>query len=512
MIKYVILAFLLLLLFAEIFSGEFSALRGSGTSWLILLFKLLLIALVVWLIRVQRDLRCELTAPKNCVKEQADIVSGKLFVKVVGTASGAAFGSYTIDVRKNGDPPIPDVVSYPGGGTSGGTPVVNGELGQINTMTLVDDAYTVTLTVHPAGTGSPKTCITSFNLLKVMVIMDKVGAIHAVSMAPIADNPNPLDPAAELRDDYAISPPPSDYRLISVGGSLTIDGMAYVYGCTDRKIAKYEIRYSRVTAPGGEPSQPTMLAAIPASWPVGNQIIEVTYSLLDHYLPWTRLGPAPTNLIRKWATFTWGGTNYYFLKEHKWYSPSLGSGRYSLLLTVEDSIGALYHDMQHVWLDNYLVQGKITGVKNVAPCAELALSQFSSQPMAILGYAWDTLIDAAFPATAPNDNFDRYRITLYKQGVATPHVVGDFSSRVILPYRDSGPPPTDAEAGVLTQFDIATVIDAANAASDPSVSIPRKTGCAYYLRLDVWDNSRLNDDTGVHHTHSEWPFCIVNDL
>jgi hypothetical protein len=515
LIKYILLILLILLLLGQLAGGEVTRLAEPNlAAWIILLIKLILIGLLVQLIRVQRDLRCEITAPKGCVKEQSDMVNGLLFVKVMGTATGAAFGHYTIDVNQGGDPPIPDIVRYPGGGASGGVPVVDGELGRIDTMSLVDGAYTVTLTVYPAGAGSPKVCVVTFNLLKAMVLMDKVGAIQAVSMAPIADNPNPLDPDAELRKDNAASPPPSDYRLVSIGGNLTIDGMAYIYGCSGRRITKYEIRHAKVTAPGTEPSQPPTLSPIPAVWPIGNQIVQVEYSLPDHYMPWTRLGPGPTNLIRKWGTFTWGGT-FHYLKEGKWHSDSVGSGRYSLLLTAEDSIGATFHDIQHIWLDNLPVYAKITGIHNVDPCAELQLDQFVNMNMEVLGIAWDRLIDTAFPDTPPNDNFDRYRLKLFKQGGGD-YEIGTFTDRVIHPFRKDGGYPTDAtaagEAGTLAAFDIATVLDAANPGSVPGVSIPRGEGCAYYLRLDVWDHSRLNDDSTVHHAHDIWPFCIVNNL
>lgn len=509
LIKIILLVFLILLLVLQFARGEFGQLaEGDVLTWFILLIKLILIAILIWLMRVQRDLKCEITKPKDCVKEQADIAKGELFVEVIGTASGAAFGSYKLEVKKGTDPPIPDIVSYPGGGSSGSAPVVNGVLGRFDTTGLDDGAYTVILTVYPAGAGSPKPCTITFNLLKVMVLMEKVGKIPAVSMAPVPDSPNPLDPNAELRKDFAVAPPPPDYQLVAVGGSMSIDGMAYIYGCAGRKITKYEIRYAQVTTLGGEPAQPSTLSPIPAAtWPIGNQIVLVEYTSPDYYKFWNKLGPASTNLIRKWDTFIFG----YYLKEQDWHSGGVGSGRFSLLLTAEDSIGATYHDIQHIWLDNNTVFALITGIQNVNPCAELSLNQFVGVGMDILGIAWDRLIDVAFPATAPNDNFDRYLLRLFKQGGGH-HDIGTFTNRVIVPFRDSGPNPAPAEAGLLANFGIATVIDAANPSSDPNVSIPRNQGCAYYLRLDVWDNTRLNDDNNVHHDSSIWPFCIVNDL
>ena len=71
-IKYVLLFFLVLLLLAELFAGEYRPIfsrefnRVGGLVWIILLIKLLLIALLIWLIRVQRQLNCTLTGPSGC--------------------------------------------------------------------------------------------------------------------------------------------------------------------------------------------------------------------------------------------------------------------------------------------------------------------------------------------------------------------------------------------------------------------------------------------------------------
>ncbi len=510
-LKYLLLLILIGLLLSEIFSGEFD--DPGWVEWLILALKILLILGLLVLIWLQKALRCEITAPKGCVKEELDTTAGKVFVRVMGTASGVPFGSYTIEVTQDGDPPIPNIVSYPGGGSSGTAPVVNGELGQINTASLVDGAYTITLTVHPAGFGSPKVCTVTFNLLKVLVVITQVGKIPAISMAPVPDNANPFDETAQLRKDYAVAPPPHDFQLVSVGGSISIDGAAYIYGCSGRKITRYEIRHARVVSPPGvDYPQPATLAPIPADWPVANRFQLLEYVSPDYYQPWTRIGLAPRNLINSWATFTFFGTTYFYLQEGKWNSAAIPSGRYSLLLTAEDSIGATFHDVQHVWLDNEPVFAQITGIENVAPCADLALSQFAGTGMTVEGIAWDRLIDDAFPDTAPNDNFDKYRLQLFKQGGGA-HLVGDFTTRVISPFRKTGAPPTPAEAGDLANFDIVTVIDADGPGpSDPNVHIHRGTGCAYYFLLEVWDKTLLNDDTATHYAWSIWPFCIANDM
>ena len=254
-LKIILLVLLLLLLAGQMAKGEYANIaERDGLTWFTLFVKLVLLALLIVLIRVQRDLKCELTNPKGCTAEEPDPVEGRLFVRVEGTASGGAFGSYTLEVW-DGAAQKTGVVTYPGGGASGGTPVIAGELGQINTTSLLDGGYEVRLIVHPAWGGAPKTCSTTFNLLKTTVYINRVAGVQTVSMSPVPDNPNPYDPAAELRTSAG---------PVAVGGRhITIRGAAYVYECPGRKIRKYEIRYAKVAAPGPEPLQPVTGGPIP---------------------------------------------------------------------------------------------------------------------------------------------------------------------------------------------------------------------------------------------------------
>ena len=244
MFKYILLVLLVLLLFAEIISGEFRGFPDiERTTWFVLLIKLFLIALLIALIRVQRSLFCKLDEPTGCTLEEPDPVAGKLIVRVKGSAWGGAFGWYTVDIRKVGFPsPIAGVVSYPGGGASGTSPVVNDELAQIDTTGLDDDAYEVTLTVYPAWGGSTKVCQITFNLLKSIVYMSRFAGVQAISDTPSPGNPNPFDPDAELRN--------AANETVAVGGKMAIKGAAYVYECATRKIKQYDIHHALVTAPG----------------------------------------------------------------------------------------------------------------------------------------------------------------------------------------------------------------------------------------------------------------------
>lgn len=86
---------------------------------------------------------------------------------------------------------------------------------------------------------------------------------------------------------------------------------------------------------------------------------------------------------------------------------------------------------------------------------------------------------AGFPDTAPNDNFDKYRLRLSSRAAVS---TSSATSR-------AGSSHPSARPG----------------SSDPNVHIHRGTGCAYYFLLEVWDKTVLNDDTATHYAWSIWP-------
>lgn len=517
-IKYILLTFLILLLLAEIWAGEFRRLgEGNWIVWIILLLKLILIIGLIILIKVQKDLKCDLTGPTGCTEEEPDPVEGILFVRVMGTAGGAVFGHYILEVRKAADlpsdPPISNVVLYPGGGPSGAVPVFGGELGRIDTTSLSDDAYTVTLRVFPAGPGPSTSDTTSFNLLKSIVYINRVAQVPAISMAPVPDNPNPLDPDAELRSGGDVK---------SVGGNMTIAGSAYIYECAGRKIKSYEIRYAKIVSPGGEPAQPLKDDPVPALWPAGNRVLPLPleYTLPDQYAAWTRVGPASINLINSWKTMTIGSNTYYKLNPGVWGSGAAGNGRFSFLLFAEDTAGHRYFDIQHVWIDNRPILGEIVKFQrlvngvwtDIPPCADILIS-FGK--LRIMGLAWDPLIDDAWPVAAPNDNFGYYNLSFSKQFGPSFTLLGNTPTRV--PALPAGPPfpvPTDADAGELAQWNLAG-LDAGPIpnpyAPPPQPKIYRGEACSYIVTLFVTDTTVVNEGS-THHIHFPVPLKIINDL
>lgn len=510
-IKYILLAFLVTLLLAEIGAGEFRDLGRAGwVVWLILLVKLILIAGLIVLIKVQRNLQCVLTAPAGCIEEERDPVAGMLFVRVKGTAGGAVFGHYTLAI-KNG-PAIPGLVIYPAGG--GTVPVFAGELGRINTTSLSDGAYTITLQVFPAGPGPAKSAVTSFNLLKVIVYINRVANIPAISMVPVPNNPNPFDPDAELRSGGA---------PVAVGGSMHLTGAAFVYECAGRKLTGYDIRYAHVTSPLGEPAQPAQDDPIPALWPATQSLtpLPLDYTLPDQYKPWTRVGPAPMNLVNAWTTMTIGNPPpLYKLKADAWDSCAAGSGRFSLLLIAEDSGPHRYFNLRRVWIDNEKILGQIVKFErqvsgawqDLPPCADVLLSYGS---LRILGLAWDPVIDEAWPVAAPNDNFGYYNLVFWKQFGPAQALTANLPSRV--PALPGAPPflvPTPADAGQLALWDL-TALDAGPAPSPyvppPQPKIYRGESCSYILQLFVTDTT-IVDEGKTHSMPYSVPLKIVNDL
>lgn len=518
-IKWIVLVILIILVLIQLYAGEMPKLaRGDTFSWIILLLKLILIGVIIFLMRIQRSLKCEIIEPDGCTPEIPDMTEGILFINVSGTAGGSYFSHYTLGINKGGIPEV-TTIYYPGGGGSGSSPVTNAHLGKIDTTSLIDGAYEVVLTVYPIGSGSPKVCKKTFTLLKAIVYISRVAKVPAISAVPTPGNANPFDPDAELCLDVA-----PDYPKRSVGGNMTMDGSAYIYECPGRKIRKYAIRYAHVSTPGSEPAQPAPDAVVPAAFTGMVAPLPLEYLTSDHYQPWNRIGPAPINLINSWKSITIGSNTYPKLKSGVWGSDSAGSGRYSLLLTAEDTAGHLYHDIQHVWLDNHPIKGKIVKFQwfndqtnsweDLPNCKDLSMKKYGK--IRIMGLAWDPVIDENWwPAVAPNDNFGYYNLIFWKQFGASQVLTANINNRVpALPPVTPVPVPTDADAGELAIWDITTL----DGGSAPSPYVPaadpliyRGESCTYSIRLFVTDNTVLNEST-THYIYDTEAVKIINDL
>jgi uncharacterized integral membrane protein len=394
LIKWILLMILLILLFLELYSGEYKRLfdQWDWRVWLVVFIKVLLIIGIIILMLVQRCLKCQIISPTGCTEESPDPVKGILYITVKGTAAGGAFGYYTVEIQKGSDPPYPaGRVSYPGGGVNGTIPVLSGDLATIDTTDLSDSAYTVTLRVYPSGSGPATVCTTTFNLLKVAVWINSVDYI--------APTPNIFDEEAKLMSGGVEQ---------SFGGSLTILGSAYIYECIGRKVERVEMRYAELPFGVPEPMQPPNKTPMPAAWPAANVGTPLIYDP-SKFFSWTRIGAAPTNLLNTWGTCLIGLTVYPSLSPNLWNSRTATNvGKYlKLLLATTDTLGNIYYDTQKIWIDNHYVkaelvkfQREIDGVWTDIPnCTDIRLSW---QKLRIIGIAWDALIDPLYPATRPN--------------------------------------------------------------------------------------------------------------
>lgn len=467
--------------------------------------------------------KCAITSPLNCTAEEVDPIAGALFVKVLGTAGGS--GSYTLKIQADGDPPIAGVVSYPGAAANGTAPVINGVLGQINTTTLSDSAYTITLEVHSGNLKTPIVCtvVVTFNLLKRSVYISQIAGHLTL--------PSPSDEAAEFL---------SGSDVASFGGGLAIEGSAYVYGCAGQKIERYEMRHARVAAPGPAPLQPPPDAAVPdADWPTANRLIELVYAADgSQYLPWTRIGQAARNLMNTWGTVhegapAPGGTDYPRLVGGSWNShiATDEGGRYNLLLIVRDTLGHHYYDVQRIWIDNWQVLCKIVKFQrpgpgdtwiDIPPCTDILLSWAQ---LRIMGMAWDHLIDDTWapttvpaippsPPVRPNDNFNRYDLSFHKQFVSSDVIPG--ATPTLRVPNNVASVPGDADAGVLATWNLAA-LDAGvkppeNSCDDaPGNTLYQGCSCTYDLSLSVSDTT-VSDEPGTHNPSVTQPIKIVNDI
>ncbi len=522
LIKWILLIILLILLFLELFSGEYKRLfdQGGGIVWLVVLIKVLLIIGIIILIVVQRSLKCAIVSPTGCTEETPDPVKGILFITVKGTAAGGAFGYYTIEIQKDGDPPYPaNIISYPGGGSNGTIPVLSGDLATIDTTALSDSAYTITLRLYPSGGGAPHVCTKTFNLLKVAVWINSVDGI--------APTPNIFDEEGKLMSGGIEQ---------SFGGSLTILGSAYIYECNNRKVERVEMLRAAIPFGGPVPMQPANNTPIPASWagnPVGSPLI---YDPTKYYF-WTRIGAAPTNLLNTWGTCTIGMNTYPSLAPEAWNSrTATNAGDYfKLLLATKDTGGFVYYDTQKIWIDNYSViakivkfQRQINGVWTDLPnCTDVMLSWGK---LRIIGIAWDALINSLYPVTRPNDNFNNYGLKYAKQFVPNPVNIS-ISPTVDKPFLASnarvphpsvfpltGPIPiAPGDADLLVEWDLSTLdagatalTDCPNPVADPH-KLFRGCECTYIIRLDVSDFT-IGSEYSVHNTSDFESVKIINDL
>jgi hypothetical protein len=519
--------------------------------------------------RCTEPLKCENIGPTGCVPDEPILDIKSLGVAVTGSVYGAFFGGYTIEWRRVEGAECEENsgwhsthVHYPGGGSMGTAPVVNGVLGWIDTLTFSARSYEVRVCPRSLRPREEvRCCCVIFNLFKRFVRITQVGA------ALVGDG-GPYDPRAPLV--YAVPPSPTPH-LVPVGCCLTIRGSAWVGECNDRQIRCFSLKYAPGCLPGPMETgfDPGAYQPLPGLAPLCYEPPDEDEKRAQEF----QLTPYDSALTVTWEQATedlstWFGLppgtivrKFWRLREHCWNSTSLpacldakhgcASGAYTLLLDVEDTQGDHYYDTQCCVFDNKTLHVAFGGLEGLEPCQEMSLKRFVRDrpcgvawPIAAFGTVYDEYIDPA-DHSYPSDNFDFYTLSITRgcggptyQVPITPDLATfykDIVTGTVNPLRGTAhvglpasadmcpcPPqgPHVAQHGVLTLIDL-RVFDAVCAAQlkapfapPPGFALERGDCCGYVLQLYARD--KTVDNVGPGHCHEKWgppcAVCVCNDL
>ena len=515
-----------------------------------------------------RPLQCAITKPaeNECAEEQILISAGTLGIEIVGTATGAFCDHYLLEWKPAGAPDSAysssGIIYDPPGLTQGACGKINTTLGYLSTGTVaIPDDVTVRLRVVGAPPSTAEQiCTVTFQIFRQRVF---ISGIEGVTVAP----PGVFDPNADLK---------TGTMLRAFGSAIGIWGHAWVGKCAGKEIKRYTLAYQP-----GFVNDPT-LGAWTEFWQVDYatalQQKALQAMLFDLTSSWvhqeTCIVPNPfpppdcsLSIIYNelWPNRWQSGRNYpdipvglqSFPVDPEvpavvWTSQQLPlvncqSGRYTIRVDVEDTMGIHYYDVQHVWFDNKKIHGEIDQVAGVPACSTVNLSTFAAPgadcsvawPGDLLGIAYDEYIEEGNTAI-PSDNYAMvggvvqggYAMWIKKDGAPNPGVsipipgpggppwggpfqgtqrVGDPGERCATADPPAGPIPPKTP-GILASLDFRR-LDAVCNPAEPGLTLERGECCGYNLRLEVWDNSVCPSFSGGHHVvEHDFPVCICNDL
>ena len=531
-----------------------------------------------------QPIRCDITAPTDCAEEQPNLLGippGDVGLEIDGTAAGAFFDHYTLEWRITGQAcndntgwnnGATKLISYPGGGTTGTTPVVSGTLGWLDTTFLAAGSYDIRLTVFStSGLPACQFCIT-FTLFKKLVFISRVAENPG---AFVATPPGPFVGTSPI---VSSNPAPPGV-VVPVGGPVSVWGAAFVGECANRKIKCFDLRAA--IGPQVGPEDPGFAATLPL-YTIPMLSAPICY---DDVLPLdqikkrlNRLDSGLNELTVFWKHLTSLPSQPWLLKPSPFQSDVLlpvgvntsvplcpdphhrcRSGQYTILLDVTDTAMPTpnhYYDTQQVWFDNKTmatnVQVLFHGLEGLPSCQDLHLNPDQpfippgapcnvAWPSNLLGIAYDEYIDET-DLTYPSDNFDFYSLWITKQTgevLNVPITISPDPANPLhgllrrgqpgvrcepLPAGGIGCSPAEVVPGqsfdVLTALDM-RVFDAVCAPSVPvpysipgTFPLPRGTCCGYTFQLYAQDKTWSDGWAGgFHHAWSlPWAVCICNDL
>lgn len=508
-----------------------------------LIILLLLLAMIIWLILRQRHvviLRCNLSGPSGCVRGDPNILTGMILEPVTGGAYGLGFSHYLIEVRDPGGNLLSDVVLYPDSGgnpdtslTQGGNPITSGTLGWIDVEKAVNDAgivlltsttFEVTLRVFGVdGSELTPPCQITFDISINEVYIKRVSTPWSV------DFTDPDEPLRHADDPSA--------ELATVGGNWHVRGAANIYGCSGENIQEYTIwaipdnnfTFAQPAPFTPVTPQPDWVQLTHIEFTA--QTVDGTSYSADDVRAYNTLDgdPNPDILTNVWGTrrecicalidttvvcSCWkipdlkakAFNSHNLPQMHTTYHDS-GTGKFTLLLQVIDTSGNQFYDIQRVWVDNEPVMAQIAGISGLPACTDLytqdANGNFKS--VGIEGIAWDALIDPADSTKPTSDNFDRYEVSIQKQGAAGESSLHASTSTV--PAARTKP----VSVGTLTTWNLESL----NAPTNP-MGFPKDQlldpgeSCTYDVILRVWDRTVVNEGTVHRSGKVTFPIKIIN--
>jgi len=461
----------------------------------------------------------EIDTPAEGTCAEATLVgacSNLIAIPITGTASGASFVSYTLQFSWGAGPLMTDAIVYPNCGrppvTSSATvPVVSGTLGYLDRTLLPpgETEFTVQLDVFGSG-GLHLTVSHSFKVKTTAVEITQAAQVQAL----VGQDPFHF-PGAPIKLIKAVNDPSTTVPELSIGGSFTVTGSAYIVGC-DRILSQFVLGLFSAPPASPVPSFPD------AS---GSTFLKpaVVYDDSPSH-PW-QSGCFPTitpnTIMNGDLVAEWGSNTCIFppgsvpkVLNKSWDSTPF-NGRFVILLETRDRLlpaGAFPGtvatvDQVAVWIDNKQPTGSIVSIGGVTGCGDLHLKDYLSSNALIIGTAYDPPIDATAPQQTPNDNFGGYSLSFQKNGSGGGSIPA-LTPNLRVPNVWPGPP---AGTGTLASWNIVAALDGGTFPA--AGQLARGERCAYVFTLAVSDTTHVGD-SGSHHSAGPILYAInvINDI
>jgi hypothetical protein len=463
----------------------------------------------------------ELTVVASCSNLQA--------IEITGTAAGSAFNYYSLTYSLGG-PAINAAVVYPDCSTPPGTTtyptaVVGGVLGYLNFDLIPPGVNNLTIYLDVYGSGGLHQTVTRDIQLEIRAV-----EITAVAMVQALVGADPFHTADMIKLIKAVNDPNPTVPEQSVGGSFSVSGSAYTFGC-GRQMTQYQLVKFAAPPALDVPTPSSVSGAIQDLLPLG----PVVYMDTPNH-PWQSgcFFPTPNtilngNLVAQWTTnscFVPFPTPHSYTipkisSTDTWYSGT--SGRFVIFLEVDDSTSSPLvfpgtfdaSDQVAVWIDNFTPIANIASIGGISGCGYIHLANYYQAPAAVLGQAWDYPIDPTAPQQAPNDNFGSYSMSFQMNGGAG-GVISVATPNTRVPNVWPNPPTTN---GLLATWDISSNSSASGLDGGPTTStcqpwqLLRGQQCSYVVVLQAVDTTWVGD-SGSHNYSPLFLYAItvINDI